>query len=302
MKKSLPEQEIGMSLNLAKKKVQEYYDQDSKSYIKMYKKGYKQYPANLIRLKLIIERLQKNKVRTVLDAGCGSCGPMIKLLKKGFKVRGFDFSKEMVKKGKEQLKKANFDPQLIFQADLEKKATLPKGKFDAVIALGVFPHILDERKALLNIRKSLKKKGVVFISLRNDLFAAYTLNKYSFDFFLNKVVNLNSLSRAVAKNVTDFYSQRLKADKPKKKRKRKISYTDILAKFHNPLAIEKEFLKPAKFSLVQIHFYHYHALPPLFKNRYPRLFRKLSLKMEKSNDWRGYLMASSFVVEAKKDD
>ena len=33
---------------------QEYYDQEAQNYKKMYEQGYKYYPANLIRLRLII--------------------------------------------------------------------------------------------------------------------------------------------------------------------------------------------------------------------------------------------------------
>ena len=66
------------------------------------------YPANLIRLRLIIKRLNENKSKKVLDAGCGSAIPMIKLLKKGFDVRGFDFTKQMVDFGKYELKSAKY--------------------------------------------------------------------------------------------------------------------------------------------------------------------------------------------------
>jgi len=41
-------------------------------------------------------------------------------------------------------------------------------------------------------------------------------------------------------------------------------------------------------------------LPPFFQNLDPKLFRELSLKMENPHDWRGYLLASAFVIEATK--
>lgn len=291
-----------MEQKQGKEKAKDYYDQEAKDYIKMYQDGYDQYPANLIRINFIIERLKKNNVRTILDVGCGTCGPMIKLLKDGFDVKGFDFSKDMVERGKKELEKVGYDPELISFADLEDDQNLPHGKFDTIIALGVFPHILHEKKALSNMRKLLNPKGLVFIEFRNDLFAALTLNKYSLDFFLNRVVDMNSLPKDVQDEVIGFYSERLKVDKPVKKEDGKIAYTDILAKFHNPLSIGDELFKPCDFSIVNIHFYHYHALPPIFENKYPKLFRELSLKLEKPNDWRGYLMASAFVIEAKKMD
>lgn len=289
-----------MDLITEKEKVINYYDQEAKDYKLMYKERYQKYPANLIRLNIVTERLKKNNIKTILDIGCGTCTPMIKFLKEGFQIKGFDFSKEMIKHGKKELEKAGFDPNLIFYADLEKDKNLPKEKFDAILALGVFPHLLNEEIALSRMRERLNDGGLVFIEFRNDLFASYTLNKYSLDFFLNRVMDLSSLPDDVSEDVVNFYSERLKVDKPTMMGD-KLVYNDILAKFHNPLSIEEELFKPNGFSVVDFHFYHYHALPPIYENKYPELFRDLSLKMEKPNDWKGFLMASAYVVEARKD-
>lgn len=289
-----------MDENKGKLKAKDYYDQEAGDYIKQYQEGYDQYPANLIRIKFIIERLKKNSIKTILDAGCGTCGPMIKLLKEGFDVKGFDFSKDMVEEGKKELEKAGYNPELIHVADLEGGSGLSNGKCDAMLALGVFPHIIDEKKALLNMGNMLNPDGLVFIEFRNDLFSAYTLNKYSLDFFLNRAIDLNSFPREIRDEVIDFYSERLKIDKPIEEKSGKLRYEDILAKFRNPLSIGKELFEPCNLPITDIHFYHYHALPPIFENKYPKLFREISLKMERPDDWRGYLMASAYVIEAKK--
>lgn len=289
-----------MNEKKGKQKAKKYYDQGAVENIKQYQKGYEKYPDNVIRINFVIERLKKNKVKTVLDVGCGTCWPMLQLLKNGFTVKGFDFSKEMVEQGKKELIKAGYDPNLITLADLEDASSLQGGKFDAIIALGVFPHIVDEHKALSNMKKLLRPQGLVFIEFRNALFAAYTLNKHSLDFFLNDVIDVNTLPRTMRKSVIAFYEGRFKIDTPAKKKGGKLAYTDILAKFRNPLRIGNELFSQRGFSVTDIHFYHYHALPPIFEQRYPKEFRTLSLKLEKTNDWRGYLMASAYVIEAKK--
>jgi len=71
-----------------------------------------------------------------------------------------------------------------------------------------------------------------------------------------------------------------------------------LAKFSNPLSIKENLFEPSGFSVDNIHFYHYHALPPIFEEKYPEQFKELSLKLEKPNSWKGYLMASTYMVEA----
>jgi hypothetical protein len=47
---------------------------------------------------------------------------------------------------------------------------------------------------------------------------------------------------------------------------------------------------------VRLLFYHYHCLPPMFEQAVPELFRRRSVAMEDPADWRGYFMASAFVV------
>ena len=282
------------------KSAKDFYDQEAQNYKNQYEPGYQYYPANLIRLKLIIKRLRKNNAKNILDTGCGTAIPMIKLLKSGFNVSGFDYSKEMVGFGKNELEKAGYSPNLIYHADLEKKKSLKKTKFDAILSLGVFPHIKNEKLALKNIRDSLKKDGKTFIEFRNELFSTFSLNKYSTDFFLNELIDYDVLPKEIKNELLNFYSKKLSVQKPKKRNDGRISYTEILARFRNPLTIENELFRPLKMKVDNIHFYHFHALPPIFESKYPEVFRNLSKKLEKPDSWKGYFLCSAFVVEASK--
>ena len=49
------------------KSTQDFYNQEAQTYKKMYEPGYEYYPANLIRLKLIIKRLKENNSKKILD-------------------------------------------------------------------------------------------------------------------------------------------------------------------------------------------------------------------------------------------
>lgn len=284
-----------------KRLVKKYYDQETEDYLQMYEKGYKGYPADLIRFQtIILKRLKDLKVKTVLDAGCGSCWPMRELLKNGFHVTGFDFSKKMIEEGKKVLSNSGFNPNLITVGDIEKDSSLPKKKYDSAISLGVFTHLLNQKNALRNINKRLKYNGKVLIQFRNDLFDLFTFNNYSYDFFVHSLIDITKLPSTVRKDVNDFYLNRLVLQNNAKKITRKVSYNDILASFSNPLTIETELFEPCGFKLDRIHFYHYHVLPPIFESRYPNLFKKISMKAEDPDNWKGYFMASAFVVEATK--
>ncbi len=290
-----------MNLKYDKEYVKKYYDQEASDYIKMYQSDYNKYPANAIRLNIIVNRLIENKTNTLLDIGCGTCGPLIRFLKEGINCKGIDFSNDMIKVGKENLSKEGLDPDLITLADLENDP-LPTETFDAAIALGVFPHVENEKDSLLRMKKKLNKNGKVFIELDNEIFSAFTLNKYSLDFFLNKLIDLDTLPENLKTEVIQFFELKFSANNMPVDEKGKISFLNILRKFHNPLTIEKDLFEPCGFKVDKIHFYHFHALPPIFEDKFPELFKKLSLNMENSDDWRGYLMASAYVVEATKND
>jgi len=287
-----------MDLASGKEKSKEYYDQVAHTYKQMYEENYEKYPANLIRLKMLVRKLKERNTKTVLDVGCGTCAPMLKLLKEGFDVRGCDFSAEMIRIGKDQLLKEKYDPNLISQADIEDDSSLPVGKFDSILALGVFPHLVDESKALQNIKKRLNQGGQAFIEFRNELFALFSSNKYTIDLILNKIIDYNSYPSDVQTDLLEFYSKMYKVDKPKKKQDGKISYDDILARFRNPLTIEKDLFLQNGLFIRKIHFYHYHSLPPIFAEKYPDFFKHKSMELENPDDWKGTFMASAFVVEA----
>lgn len=291
-----------MDDNSKKQKVEEFYNQEAKNWNQMYGGKYDYYPANQIRLEIILSRLKETKSKKILDIGCGACGPMIRLLKEKFECVGCDFAKEMVDEGTKALKEAGFDPKLISKGNIEDESSLPEGKFDAILALGVFPHVKNAKKALKNMKNKLNDNGRVLISFRNDLFSVFTLNKYSKDFYMNKILNLKSLSPNMLKEVDRFFSDACKVDNSIENKEGKILYTDIKADFNNPLTIENELFNPCGFIVDKLYFYHYHALPPIFEQKYEKEFRKLSMDLEKPNDWRGYIMASAFVVEATKND
>ena len=95
--------------------------------------------------------------------------------------------------GKFELESAKYSSNRVFHADLENNKTMPKRKFDGILALGVFPHIKKEKVALRNIKNCLTKNGKTYIEFRNELFAAFSMNKYSADFFLNELIELEKL-------------------------------------------------------------------------------------------------------------
>jgi SAM-dependent methyltransferase len=285
----------------AKQRVIDYYNQEAAGYIEQYQVPALEqefYPANDIRLAIVIDRLAHLGCRTVLDIGCGSGGPLLRMLAEGFDARGVDFAPAMVECAKQTLAAAGHDPQRVIAGDIEDMATLPAGRFDAVVATGVFPHNLDDRRAYDSVRQKVAAHGIALIEYRNELMSLASLNTYSYQFFAERLLNLAGMPEELAAAVDAFLADRFAVPPVDRERGKKVRYSDILARFHNPLTLGSE-LGTHGFELARLHFYHFHCAPPHFEVSEPRQFRSASLALENPSDWRGYFLASAFVAELR---
>jgi hypothetical protein len=167
-------------------------------------------------------------------------------------------------------------------------------QFDGMMMHGPLMHATDEKILLKNACKMLKPGGIIMCEARNELMSAFSMNEYSARFY-KELIGYDSLPDDVKEGVGLFYE--------------KLTGFNVSApwvapyktRFHNPLTIQKLF-EECGFRFVKLHFSHFHALPPIFQKRYPDFFNKQSLIMDGDpNDWRGYLMASTFLVEAIKE-
>ena len=122
-----------------------------------------------------------------------------------------------------------------------------------------------------------------------------TLNNYS-EKFLNEIYETKKLK----KNWKTKYKNLFKGFSVRKKYKLKnIDDESVYSLVHNPLTIANE-LKDLGLKCEGIYFYHFHPLPPVFENFDQLYYRKISWKMENPTDWRGFLLASGFVVDCRK--
>src|SRR5437868_5489934 len=105
--------DMAQAVPKSKHEVIEYYDQEAARYHELYGEdllSQEFYPANAVRLEIIIDRLKKRGATRVLDAGCGSGQPLIRMLREGFDAYGFDFSPKMAQASKRALSEVGLDP------------------------------------------------------------------------------------------------------------------------------------------------------------------------------------------------
>ena len=102
--------------------------------------------------------LKNGKNKKVLEIGCG-IGAFAKILnERGFKIDATDVSPFIVERAKQIHPNINFEI-----LDIEKDIKI-NGKYDYVFAFEVLEHLRNPAKALKNIKKMLKDKGVLIFS------------------------------------------------------------------------------------------------------------------------------------------
>ena len=134
--------------------VMKHYDGSAPTYHEQYDPDLlwanAEYPATLFRLQLVARLLKAAGARSVYELGTGEATPMIKLHRAlGIDVAGSDLSPEMVRLGKENLERHGLDAGLLSLVDAQDEAAVRaerslRGESDAVIALGVIPHVTDD--------------------------------------------------------------------------------------------------------------------------------------------------------------
>jgi SAM-dependent methyltransferase len=246
--------------------------------------------------------------RNVLDAGCGPASMLRGLAGLGIELFGFDLTPEMVQEARRVIAPLGVPENHIWEGSVADPAAfrvqgMESAEFDAAICVGVFPHVPVELEnaALANLHAAVRPGGLVAVEARNQLFALFTLNRYSHRFFLNDLVREEELfegqDESVRRKVLDELGQRFRLDLPPVRggKAGEPGYDEVLSRTHNPLVFREKFAAVG-FRDVRVLFYHYHCLPPLCERSAPELFRQRSLAMENPEDWRGYFMASAFVV------
>jgi 2-polyprenyl-3-methyl-5-hydroxy-6-metoxy-1,4-benzoquinol methylase len=257
--------------------------------------------------------LVQSGARTLLDAGCGPASMLRDLADLGIQLYGFDLTPEMVEEARRVMAPLGMPAERIWEGSVVDRVAFrarPGGPeaFDAAICIGVLPHVPEELDDTVigNLRDAVRPGGLVAIEARNQLFALFTLNRYSYRFVVDELIRRQELERSGAadaplERIFSQLAERFRMDLPPVRGGKvgEPGYDEVLSRTHNPLVLKDAFAG-AGFRDVQLLFYHYHCLPPMFEAALPDLFRERSLAMEDPSDWRGHFMASAFIVVGKR--
>jgi len=137
-----------------------------------------------LRLKKIIKLAELNKNDILLDLGCGE-GFLISFLPDLKKIVGIDISQIALKKAKKILKH-KLNVQL--QWGNAQKLDLPNQSFDKVICSETLEHLPNPRKAMEEIHRILKSKGLTIISVPDEKRIQFIM-KMTKLFLINKLLH-----------------------------------------------------------------------------------------------------------------
>jgi len=107
----------------------------------------------------IKEIIEKEKVKSLIDLGCGD-GILIHAIKRGFpkiKITGIDISPRRINGLKEKFSEGKFYVRDVCNTKIKKK-------FDLVYSSQVIEHVSSDEKMVIEIARLLKKNGILFCS------------------------------------------------------------------------------------------------------------------------------------------
>jgi SAM-dependent methyltransferase len=256
--------------------------------------------------------LQTSGARSVLDAGCGPASMLRDLELPGLERYGFDLTPEMVREARAVLARQAVPQDRVWEGSvLDAVAFHHPGAaaFDAAVCFGVLPHVPQEADiaVLRNLYDAVRPGGLVAVEARNALFALFTLNRYSREFFRNELIDEKMLRARAGPELAAFdaalqeLDERFRIDLPpvRKGYSDEPGYDEVLARTHVPMQLEGQ-AKELGFIDTRLLFYHYHALPPMLEKNLPQMFRRESVNMEDPTDWRGHVMASAFILVGRR--
>ena len=264
-----------------------------------------EYPANFFRLKLVRRILTDAGVTSLYEHGVGDATPLVTIAGDGIRVAGNDVSPEMVKFARANMTEHGLDPESINLLDVQSYDAIDAerqraGSFEAVMALGVIPHVEDDRWFVDSMDKFLEPGGRLLLQFRNSMFSMFTFNRLTKEFVMDEL--LPDVPENIREIVSADLDQRLAVDKPPKRtRPTGDGYDEILSKFHNPFELS-EIVKSFGYKELQFHWYNYHpAYPMLAGSIDPKVYRQAQMDLEGDTSWRGMFLCSAGLIEAAKE-
>ena len=294
--------------------VKDCYSTWGDSYFDEYYSDAAPYPP--VHRDLIKKLVVESGAQSLLDAGCGPASILRAFGDTDIELFGFDLTPEMIVEAKSVMQTLDVPADNIWQGSVTDCAAFSgakhkkSGSYDAAICIGVMPHVSEDEDTVVieNLREAVRPGGLVLLEARNAFFSLFTLNRYSWDFFAEDLIDFETLTTSAVVDKQEVATakeeiqKRFRMDLPpiRSGKQDEPGYDEILSRSHNPIVLTRQFSERG-FKNVKPLFYHFHRLPPMTESKLGPAFQQLGAEMEDPDDWRGYFMASAFIVSGIRD-
>ena len=117
----------------------------------------------------MVDRYADTRKLRILDVGCGPGIILEEMVARGHHGTGIDLSREMVNEANARLKKYNAGAEPSCSQGNVESLPFQSESMDVVLCLGVLMYLQDERKAISELSRVLKKGGIAVVVLTNLL-------------------------------------------------------------------------------------------------------------------------------------
>jgi 2-polyprenyl-3-methyl-5-hydroxy-6-metoxy-1,4-benzoquinol methylase len=132
------------------------------------KSRYPIHPKHLIKIERSWYLGKIKPTDKVLDLGCNNGQHTLKIAKKCRKIIGLDQDERQLTIAVNSASERGIKNVIFRKQNLEKKLNFSDRLFDKVIFLDVLEHLVNRRQILLEIKRVLKPRGLVFIAIPNS--------------------------------------------------------------------------------------------------------------------------------------
>lgn len=141
---------------------------------------WKYYPVYIHKMKIIYDFLDKwPKNKKVLDVGCGEGILVQKYIKRRYTIIGLDI---------------NYQSRFVIKDDI-RNTKLKSDSYDLILCLDVLEHLnfIDQEKAIVQMKRLLKKDGILLITVPN---LAHFASRLSF-MFSGRLIRTSTINRHI---------------------------------------------------------------------------------------------------------